>query len=159
MNILCFDPGNHTGWCFFNTDTSHIIGGTIMEQDTHRRLYDMFAQLPIDLVVIESFNLYPGMAQHMAWNAFYPVEVIGAIKMLCNMYGKSYVMQKPSVKKYAGALKPELVAQVKAHADEVKRMFPNAERYMEHTKDAIAHLQYYMRNPAKVVITPTRIII
>jgi hypothetical protein len=106
------------------------------------------------MVVIESFNLYPGMAQHMAWNSFYPVEVIGAVHYLCHRYGIPYVMQKPSVKKYAGKLKPELVEAVKAHSSIVVRCMPGAEPFMEHTKDAILHLQYYLRNPSKVTITP-----
>ena len=154
MNILCLDPGNHTGWCLYNDSNGSIIGGTIMEQDTWRYLYVLFTELQPDMVVIESFNLYPGMAQHMAWNSFYPVEVIGAVHYLCHKYGIPYVMQKPSVKKYAGKLKPELVEAIKEHSSLVVKFMPGAEPFMEHTKDAILHLQYYLRNPSKVTITP-----
>ena len=154
MNILCLDPGNHTGWCLYNDSNGNIIGGTIMEQDTWRYLYVLFTELRPDMVVIESFNLYPGMAQHMAWNSFYPVEVIGAVHYLCHRYGIPYVMQKPSVKKYAGKLRPELVETIKEHSSLVVQSMPGAEPFMEHTKDAILHLQYYLRNPSKVTITP-----
>lgn len=154
MNILCLDPGNHTGWCLYNDSNGSIIGGTIMEQDTWRYLYVLFTELQPDMVVIESFNLYPGMAQHMAWNSFYPVEVIGAVHYLCHRYGIPYVMQKPSVKKYAGKLKPELVEAIKEHSSLVVKVMPGAEPFMEHTKDAILHLQYYLRNSSRVTVTP-----
>lgn len=153
MNIICFDPGNHTGWCWYNTERKKMgCGGTIMEENTLAHLdiifqhikkeWELFGYKPV--IVIESFNLYPNMSKHLAWNSFYPVEVIGIIKFLSYKIGAQVVMQQPSVKKFAGKASAEYVAQVKEARQRVSEYIPGSEVFMEHTKDAIQHLQYYL---------------
>lgn len=138
MIIACFDPGNHTGWVLKNTITGELIGGTFLEANMYKPLVSLFEEFPIDLVVYETFNLYPGMSKHLAWNSFYPVEIIGILKFICWNRGIQIVGQAPSIKKFAGTLNPQDIKDIKA-----------SERgYTEHTKDALLHYMYYARNNA-----------
>lgn len=91
------------------------------------------------MVVIESFKLYPGKAQSMAWNSFYPCEVIGVIKYICSIKNIPWIEQAPSVKKYFGGFKPDW-SQVEKTAG-YKRT--------EHVKDSYMHLKYFLLNGAK----------
>ena len=138
MIIACFDPGNHTGWVMKNTDTDKLVGGTFLEEMMYPKLCEMFAHNDIDVVVFETFNLYPGMAKHLAWNSFYPVETIGIIKYNCWLHGIDVIGQSPGIKKFAGKINPADIQMLKEGNRE----------YTEHTKDALLHLMYFLRNNA-----------
>lgn len=140
MIITCFDPGNHTGWVSYNTKNQELIGGTFLEATMYQQIQVLFEAVKPDIVVYESFNLYPGMAKHLAWNSFYPVEIIGIIKYICWLNGIPTEAQAPSIKKYAGKIKVEDIECLRAQCNEATGPF------MEHTKDALLHLMYYMRN-------------
>lgn len=129
MRILALDPGNHTGWVLYDTDTKLISGGTLGE--SFSKVYELCTSA--DLIVYESFNLYPGMARSLAWNEFYPCQVIGVIKLACEQCSIKAVKQSPSVKKFAGDLNSLF--------DKLKKNSPNV---TEHTKDAFLHLKYYL---------------
>lgn len=134
--ILVFDPGDSTGWCF-RDESGRVIGGTCGRD--HREVADKIYALAPDLVVFERFNLYPQKAKSLAWNSFYPCEVIGVIRYLCDAKEIPYVEQAPSIKKYAGGLDAtwyRLITECKA---------------TEHTKDAYLHLKYFVRNNKKEV--------
>ena len=91
------------------------------------------------IVVIERFNLYPQMAKSLAWNSFYPCEVIGVIKYVCTELNIPIVEQAPSVKKYFGGFKSDW--------EQVKQT-PGF-KLTEHVKDAYQHLKYFERNGLK----------
>lgn len=136
-SILCFDPGNHTGWAFLDHDNLFSCG-TIQPDESPKHLKQVAGTIQIlnpDLVVYETFNLYPSMAKSLAWNSFFPCEVIGVIKCVATTMGCKIVGQAPSIKKYAGNLP--------------KCYFDYLERYKvektEHNKDATQHLCYYLR--------------
>lgn len=133
---MCLDPGNSTGWCLYDTERGCLVGaGTIKEN--HRTLGELITKKYPEIIVFESFNLYPGAAKSLTWNSFYPVEVIGIIKYLGIMHHMKLVSQAPGIKKFAGTLDLDFVAQ----ARDLGR-----DNYTEHTKDSILHLQYYLRN-------------
>lgn len=136
MRIICFDPGDHTGFVIFNNVTKSLEGGTLLKDNMFNELCDLFKR-PFDLVVYESFKLYPGLAKSLSWNSFYPVEVIGMIKLLTHMRGLKCIEQAPSVKKYAGPIPLGDIENVKQHVI--------ANTYTEHTKDALIHLAYFRR--------------
>ena len=133
--ILVFDPGESTGWCYGNSNGA-IRGGTLSKN--HIAVGALIKQCQPDIVVLESFHLYPQMAKSLAWNSFYPCEVIGVIKYVCSdpLNPIPIVEQAPSVKKYFGGFKmdwEELKDRCKGNCT-------------EHTKDAYMHLRYFMRN-------------
>ena len=136
MNILVFDPGDHTGWVASKDGV--ITGGTIYHKKDIMldipELVKLFDYHKPDVVVFETFNLYPGAAAHLVHNDFYPCQIIGVIKTLCWHYEISYLVpQAPSVKKYSGGL------------DDRWKFFSSlvgAER-SEHMKDSYLHLKYF----------------
>lgn len=134
-SVLVFDPGDHTGWCFRDT-SGRVVGGTCGKH--HMEVAERIQTLRPDIVVLERFNLYPQMAKSLAWNSFYPCEVIGVIRYLCDRYSIPIVEQAPSVKKYFGGFQQDW-DQLKALSQDVT----------EHTKDAYQHLKYFERNGEK----------
>ena len=134
-SVLVFDPGDHTGWCFRDT-SGRVVGGTCGKH--HMEVAERIQILRPDIVVFERFNLYPQMAKSLAWNSFYPCEVIGVIRYLCDKYHIPVVEQAPSVKKYFGGFQKDW-DQLKALSQDVT----------EHTKDAYQHLKYFERNGEK----------
>lgn len=129
--ILVFDPGNHTGWVF-RDDQYHLSGGMFYEDIT--RLPVLFDTCKPDVVVYETFNMYPGAAPHLVHNDFYPCQVIGVIRFLCVLYHVPFVVpQAPSVKRYAKGLDDRW-----SSLRSVLKLDT-----VEHTKDSYLHLQYY----------------
>lgn len=133
-NILVLDPGESTGWVILKTN-DELFGGTAPKN--HLAVAELIQKYHPDIVVIERFNLYPGMAKSLAWNSFYPCEVIGVVRYLCQLNGIMLVEQAPSVKKYAGDFKEDWL-QLKQRV-----------KVTEHTKDAYQHLKYFLRNGGK----------
>lgn len=134
-SVLVFDPGDHTGWCFRDT-SGRVVGGTCGKH--HMEVAERIQILRPDIVVLERFNLYPQMAKSLAWNSFYPCEVIGVIRYLCDRYSIPIVEQAPSVKKYFGGFQQDW--------DQLKEL---SQDVTEHTKDAYQHLKYFERNGEK----------
>lgn len=136
-SILVLDPGESTGWCFRNRE-GYVIGGTCGKD--HEEVAQLIVAHQPDLLVFERFNLYPSMARTLAWNTFYPCEVIGVIRYMCDTHNIKYLEQAPSVKKYSGVTKQsDLWRNFKARIPEVS----------EHTFDTLQHLAYYERNTEK----------
>jgi hypothetical protein len=129
MKILVLDPGNSTGWCMWEGDAEllhgTVVGGTWPED--HKVVWDFLELLEPDLVIYETFKLYPGLASKLAWNTFYPCEVIGIIKLYCLGKQRTLIAQQPSDKKYSGGLDDK------------------CPKGTEHTKDAYLHLKFYAR--------------
>lgn len=138
-SILVFDPGEHTGWCYQNR-AGKIIGGTASKN--HVNVADLILNFKPDIVVMERFNLYPQMAKSLAWNSFYPCEVIGVIRYLCMFHNIPLVEQAPSIKKYFGGFKIDW--------DQLKDNAKSKELDVtEHTKDAYQHYRYFLLNGAE----------
>ena len=136
-SVLVFDPGESTGWCFRSSE-GIVTGGTCPKD--HKSVADRIYTLCPDIVVMERFNLYPQKAQSLAWNSFYPCEVIGVIRFLCDSRGITLIEQAPSVKKYFGGFKEDW-----DRLKETCKCFS----VTEHTKDAYQHLKYFERNGEK----------
>lgn len=144
-SILVFDPGESTGWCF-QDKSGKVIGGTAKRR--HEEVANLIEGFQPDIVVFERFNLYPSMAKSLAWNSFYPCEVIGVIRFLCARYSIPYVEQAPSIKKYFGGFKIDW--------EYLKEN--STGKITEHTKDAYQHYRYFLLNGAKKfnVVDPLR---
>ena len=129
--ILCLDPGESTGWVL-GTEEYAIRGGTCKRN--HLEVAQLIKDERPDIIVFERFNLYPGMAKSLAWNSFYPCEVIGVIRYLAMDTNTQMVEQAPSVKKYAG--------EIKGRAD-WEFLKVRCSGVTEHTKDAYQHYRYF----------------
>lgn len=134
-SILVFDPGDSTGWCFRDC-TGKVVGGTCKKR--HAEVAEKIQLYTPDIVVLERFNLYPQMAKSLAWNSFYPCEVIGVIRYICDHMNIPLVEQAPSVKKYFGGFK-----------EDWEQLKNDSRGVTEHTKDAYMHLKYFERNGLK----------
>lgn len=134
-SVLVFDPGESTGWCYRSLE-GRVVGGTCKKH--HMEVAERIQVLCPDIVVFERFNLYPQMAKSLAWNSFYPCEVIGVIRYLCDRYHIPVLEQAPSVKKYFGGFQKDW--------DQLKEL---SQGVTEHTKDAYMHLKYFERNGEK----------
>lgn len=133
-SILVFDPGDHTGWVFRDAN-GLVVGGTCGK--SHAQVAECINGLQPDICVFERFNLYPQMAKSLAWNSFYPCEVIGVIRYLCVQKHIPIVEQAPSIKKYFGGFQDDWT-KLKEICD--------PKEVTEHTKDAYQHLKYFERN-------------
>lgn len=138
-SILALDPGEHTGWCY-QDPVGDIVGGTAGK--SHVEVATLLMTLMPDIVVMERFNLYPQMAKSLAWNSFYPCEVIGVIRYLCMYWDTPLVEQAPSIKKYFGGFQSDWDI-LKINAKE------KGFDVTEHTKDAYQHYRYFLRNGAR----------
>ncbi len=130
--ILALDPGESTGWAL-GTDERAIRGGTCKRN--HLEVAQLIKDERPDIIVLERFNLYPGMAKSLAWNSFYPCEVIGVIKYMAMSMGITIVEQAPSVKKYAGNIQ---------RYEDWLFIKDRCSGVTEHTKDAYQHYRYFM---------------
>ena len=143
--VMALDPGNSTGWVARvpvrgENDVvvrSTLVGGTIGE--SHQEVYELLEQFQPDILVYETFQMYPGKAQKLIWNTFYPCEVIGVIKLwaMQNSARCKLVGLQPSVKKYALS-NTEL------------ELWKTVDRFeqpaTEHLRDAVRLLRYFERN-------------
>lgn len=144
ITVIALDPGETTGYFVkrYNTDdhSSEIVAGGTVGRN-HLEVFKLLEAHSPDIVVLESFALFPGKAKSLAWNSFYPCEVIGVIKlwiMQQRSVGFSIIQteQAPSVKKYAGGLREDW--QYFQH-----NMLQ--EKVTEHVKDAYMHIKYWER--------------
>lgn len=153
FTVIALDPGETTGYfvkryydVYEPSDEiaqiaeikSEIVeGGTVGRN--HMEVFNLLSRIRPDVVILETFALYPGKAKSLAWNSFYPCEVIGVIKLwVMTQYIQGYCVQQveqaPSVKKYAGGLREDW--QYFQH-----NMLK--EKVTEHVKDAYMHIKYW----------------
>ena len=142
-SVIALDPGDHTGWVFRPRE-GDLRGGTIPK--SHLQVAGLLATYNPDVVVFETFGLYPGKANSLYWNSFYPCEVIGVIKLWAAQNNKAIVGQAPSVKRYSGKL-DERFFKLKREQKDCKS--GSTLEVTEHTKDAYMHLKYFERNREK----------
>lgn len=142
-NVLVFDPGDHTGWVYRSVNGS-LEGGTVL--NNMEMVTDLIDVYNPDIVVIETFHLYPGAAKHLTYNAFYPCQVIGAIKLKCLTQATQCVThlveQSPSVKRYSGGLDDRW----KEFRQWLIETYTGENPIDEHVKDAYLHLKYFENN-------------
>jgi len=124
--LIAFDPGGTTGWCRFermygNTWRVNTFGQ--FSTDQMKRIPELI--VPGDMVVFERI--------HMLHLGFDPIglEVIGAIKMWCQIEGNTYIGQSPGI--LSGAkVWPDL--------DEARKWFKG----QQHALDAFYHGVTYL---------------
>lgn len=132
MLILSVDPGLSTGVVVWNTDTSAT------EHVTTLRLWRGLDVLlaTSDVVVYESFRLFPHLAQEQAGSDFPSCQVIGVIQ---------YIIETMAV----GSVPPSVIIQ--QPSNQAKGLFKNGllkkwgfRWETPHELSAIRHLCYYL---------------
>nr|DAF76533.1 MAG TPA: HOLLIDAY JUNCTION RESOLVASE [Caudoviricetes sp.] len=140
MRAMILDPGESTGYLCVDLegDEYEIYTGGTLPKD-HYKVFSKIRELHPDLLIYETFHMYPGKAKSLSWNSFYPCEVIGVIKLTATTANiKQVVELAPSTKKYAGGFdNPIWISFRKTH------------EYTEHTKDTWLLFQYWYRNKYK----------
>jgi len=131
--ILVLDPGESTGYVV-DTEGCLTNWGTIPFD--RKLLWEFLIMQTPDIIVLEEFVLYPSHAKGLSWNKFHTCEMIGIIKLYCDMYGTELIAQKASDKKYSGATKQDAAWLTMDKCDDTT----------EHTYDAYQHWCYYVRN-------------
>lgn len=145
MSVIALDPGNSTGYVFRRNPGDDLYGGTIGEN--HLDVWNLLNHYKPDVIVYETFQMYPGKAQKLIWNSFYPVEVIGVIKIWYKLrkemgFDIQLVGLQPSVKKFA-------LANSELELWKTIRICDVGGKATEHTRDAVRLLRYYERNYKK----------
>ena len=139
MRVVTIDPGNSTGFlCSEWKDGEPIMhkGLTIREENAHRRVFAALELVQPDIVVYETFQLYPNKAQHMQWNSFFPCEIIGVVKLWAAIRGVKLCGLQPSVKKFAGV----------GPRDWMTIATDEGEKLTEHVRDTLRLFTYWYRN-------------
>lgn len=145
ITVIALDPGETTGYFVkkYPENCNPLTEGIVAEGGTvgrnHLGVFNLLDRVAPDIVILESFALYPGKAKSLSWNSFYPCEVIGVIKLWIMLQKRKVlkVEQAPSVKKYAGGLREDF------------QYFQRnllKEHMTEHVKDAYMHIKYWERN-------------
>lgn len=139
MLLIALDPGNSTGWCLRDTVTGYLEGGTVGED--HANVYELLERMNPQVLIYETFQMYPNKAQKLIWNSFYPCEVIGVIKLWAMQHPScKLVGLQPSVKKFALA---------NSETELWKTVNTFGAKPTEHLRDAVRLLRYYERNYLK----------
>ncbi len=137
MRVLSMDPGDHTGWMFMEDDQISSGGTVVLDLE---QIASTIETLNPDVVIYETFRLYPQAAKHLVNNDFYTCQVIGAIKLTCLRLGIPYVVpQAPKLKEFSGGFDSRWKA-YRARKDVA---------FTEHMKDAYLHVRYYEKVSSK----------
>jgi hypothetical protein len=121
MKIMSFDPGNTTGVILYDSTTKTCVGRDLT---THGEVYSSILKYTPKIVIYETFHLFPSKVRSLAWNTFYPCEVIGVIKLAVAEITAELRTQPPSIKPYS--------------------TLEGCPKGSKHVKDAYRHLWYYL---------------
>lgn len=98
--ILAIDPGDHIG-CVWE-DEGKVYGQTLETDFRLNYLWHLMLKLNPKVVVYEEFALRQSAAQHLVGNKFITCEVIGVIKLYCQLSNTPLIKLTPANKEYCG---------------------------------------------------------
>jgi len=125
--VLAIDPGKTTGWAFVVGGA--YDGGLFASWSGVDILLDTFQP---DVVVVESFRLFPHMAKTLIGSTFPTVEVIGVVKYLAKLRDIPLVLQEPSEARQIRRFPP-------------RECLPIKRKLSPHEKSALRHALLYLR--------------
>lgn len=133
MKTLAIDPGERVGWARGNVLPSglEIMGqGVTPLKDFAMKLFTSISDY--DVVVYESWRLYPAAAKAMIGNDMQPSQLVGMIRMMGWLHPSvKMVVQGANIKRTACKTMPDWL---------VERMGRSNE---QHDQDALMHLWHY----------------
>ena len=138
--IMVIDPGDHIGIIYVEEcdDRPNYIEGTTIEGE--ERLKHFWHTITItkpDVVVFERFALRANAAKKLVGNVFITCEVIGLVKLYCQLYDIKPVELIPSCKEYCGFSSNPKDPKYK------DILIRPEEKITEHVRDAFRLYNYY----------------
>lgn len=101
-NNITIDPGDHIGIISHYISENIYMGITLEGDDRLCNLWDYLERTNPKTVIFERFALRAKSAQKLVGNTFITCEVIGVIKLWCQLNNVKYVELLPSSKEYCG---------------------------------------------------------
>jgi hypothetical protein len=105
LRLVAIDPGDrHVGWAtFVGVECTEVA--ELSPAECILRLEHLLQARALDVLVYESFALFPWEAQNQHWSEFETAQLIGVFKYLHARYGQGceLVKQPASIKKPAFA--------------------------------------------------------
>lgn len=121
--ILSIDPGESSGICFFKSPTDFKT--KIIYKD-FIKISEEIKKVKPDILIYERFTLYPSQAKALIYNEMYTSQVIGVIRLTCEIMGIDPVVQAAVDKNYV--------------------VYPSDYNFSsEHEKDAYGHAWYFFK--------------
>ena len=106
MIIMTIDPGDHIGTLVVELDSDGnaliILGRTIEDDDRNYKLWKYMCNIKPDKIIYERFALRANAAQKLVGSTFITCEVIGIIKLYCQINDIVPIELLPSCKEYCG---------------------------------------------------------
>ena len=135
MKVVAIDPGESIG--LIVEGENETVGRTITGQyvDRLKELFTTLCTVQPDIVVYEQFALRQSAAAKLVGNKFITCEVIGVIKLYCELYKVRIIALLPMNKEYCGfSSNPKDAHYLKINM--------NAQKITEHVRDAYRLLCY-----------------
>ena len=98
--IVAIDPGDHIG--FVCSHAGKVRGRTFEGEGRLHQLWSILCEHKPEVIVYEEFALRQSAAQKLVGNKFITCEVIGVIKLFCQLTDTPVVKLTPSCKEYCG---------------------------------------------------------
>lgn len=136
-NYITIDPGDHIGIITHYIAEDSYIGYTIEGDDRLKQLWDYLQQTNPEKVIFERFALRAKSAQKLVGNTFITCEVIGVIKLWCQLNNIKYVELLPSSKEYCGFSSSPKDPKYKSI------IIVTGQKITEHVRDAFRLYNYY----------------
>jgi hypothetical protein len=137
--VIVIDPGERTGWAKATIEDDGTIRDVVLGVHTIRdfatALYE--GQLTAkdaphcDVIVYETWRLFPDKVQEFAGSEFLTVQLIGMIRLIAWRSGARLKSMEPRVKQSAAAHMPPELLKMRRRCSE------------EHSKDALDLLTMY----------------
>lgn len=131
--IVAIDPGDHIG--FICNYAGGIHGRTFEGENRLQVLWNALHYCNPHVVVYEEFALRQSAANHLIGNKFITCEVIGVIKLFCQLSNIPIVKLTPSNKEYCGFSDS-------ARDPAFKVINCGEQKITEHVRDAYRLLRY-----------------
>lgn len=134
---VAIDPGDHIGIVWTSDGDNKVHGLTFDGEHRLEKLWMLFECLQPKTVVYERFALRANAAQKLVGSTFITCEVIGVIKLYCQLNNIEPIGLLPSCKEYCGFSsnpKDPKFKDVHMYRDE---------KITEHTRDAYRLYKYY----------------
>lgn len=136
-HITTIDPGDHIGIITHDTVHDVIHGQTIEGVDRLIQLWKYLEEVKPVHIVFERFALRAKSAQKLVGNTFITCEVIGVIKLYCQLNNIKYTELLPSSKEFCGfSSSPKDPRYLDIKMD-------NNQKISEHVRDAYRLYNYY----------------
>jgi hypothetical protein len=129
--IAVIDPGaKHTGVLLWGGSPPPCACATLDTSESLLTVWGWLGSWNPDVCVVESFHLYPHKAKTLSGSSFRTVEVIGVVRLWCELHARELVLQGASD-----------VTLIKA-----RHLEPLGGRTLDaHQISALKHLAFYLR--------------